>query len=265
MFIRDYLTLKKGTISNIEDLYFDFKSYDMKSHIDRQVLLEDMLKFAKYYRQILKGETSHARLNRKLKQIATIESLVHLPYLLSFFDYASTNNLNETERYEVLDTIENYWARRIICNYPANALQKMFATLHNDILKIYKRHKERDAELLLPYSQILKFILLRKQGTVSFPNDNDVKSAFPTRQIYRIPSNYKFFLFERMENENSPEANDTIVKKMKDGIFTIEQFHVTFAFFGNTWHDRYSKHIFRFHTDGFCKIALHNRTEHLLW
>lgn len=222
MFIRDYLTLKKGTISNIEDLYFDFKSYDMKSHIDRQVLLEDMLKFAKYYRQILKGETSHARLNRKLKQIATIESLVHLPYLLSFFDYASTNNLNETERYEVLDTIENYWARRIICNYPANALQKMFATLHNDILKIYKRHKERDAELLLPYSQVLKFILLRKQGTVSFPNDNDVKSAFPTRQIYRIPSNYKFFLFERMENENSPEANDTIVKKMKDGIFTIE-------------------------------------------
>ena len=45
MFIRDYLTLKKGTISNIEDLYFDFKSYDMKFHIDRQVLLEDMLKF----------------------------------------------------------------------------------------------------------------------------------------------------------------------------------------------------------------------------
>ena len=47
MFIRDYLTLKKGTISNIEDLYFDFKSYDMKSHIDRQILLEEMSKFAK--------------------------------------------------------------------------------------------------------------------------------------------------------------------------------------------------------------------------
>lgn len=124
MFIRDYLTLKKGAISNIDDLYFDFKSYDMESHIDRQVLLEDMLKFAKYYRQILKGETGNTRLDRKLKQIANIESLVHLPYLLSFFDYAETNNLNEDERYKVLDTIENYWARRIICNYPANALQR---------------------------------------------------------------------------------------------------------------------------------------------
>ena len=97
----------------------------MKSHIDRQILLEDMLKFAKYYRQILKGETSHARLNRKLKQIATIESLVHLPYLLSFFDYASTNNLNETEQYEVLDTIENYWAPPDYLQLPLqNALQK---------------------------------------------------------------------------------------------------------------------------------------------
>ena len=221
-FIRDYLTLKNGAISNIEDLYFDFKEYDMNAHIARQDLLADMLKFAKYYRQILKGETGNARIDRKLKQIANIESLVHLPYLLSFFDYADANNLDEKERYEVLDTIENYWARRIICNYPANALQKMFATLQNEILKIYKRHEQRGIELTLPYSQILKYVLLRKQGTASFPNDNDVKTSFPTRQVYRIPASYKFFLFERMENENSPEANDQIVQKMKNGTYTIE-------------------------------------------
>lgn len=222
MFIRDYLTLKKGAISNLEDMYFDFKSYDMNSHIERQSLLEDMLKFAKYYRQILKGDTGNARIDRKLKQIANIESLVHLPYLLSFFDYAVTNGVDEDEFYIVLDTIENYWARRILCNFPANALQKLFATLHNDILKIFKRHEDRNIELNLPYSQILKYILLKKQGTASFPTDNDVRTSFPTRQIYRIPGNYKFFLFERMENGNSPEANDTIVPKMKDGTFTIE-------------------------------------------
>lgn len=45
---------------------------------------------------------------------------------------------------------------------------------------------------------------------------------FPTRQIYRIPISYRYFLFERMENENSPEANDTIVAKMQSGEFTIE-------------------------------------------
>lgn len=222
MFIRDYLTIKRGVISNIEDMYFDFKSYDEEARIERRTLLEDMLKHAQYYRQIVKGETGNARIDRKLKQISYIGTTVHLPFLLSFFDYAVECGLSDDEKYSVLDVVENYWARRIICNYPANAMQKMFAILHTDILKIFKRHEQRQVELSLPYSQILKYMLLRKQGTSAFPTDREVKEMFPTRQIYRIPGSYRNFLFERMENENSPEANDTIVEKMKDGTFTIE-------------------------------------------
>ena len=222
MFIRDYLTIKRGSISNIDDMYFDFKAYDEKEHIERRTLLADMLKYAQYYRQIVKGETGNARIDRKLKQISYIGTTVHLPFLLSFFDYATERNLDEEEKYKVLDTVENYWARRIICNYAANSMQKMLAILHSDILKIYKRHEQRQVELALPYSQMLNYVLLRKQGTSAFPTDHEVKECFPTRQIYRIPSSYRNFLFERMENENSPEANDTIVEKMKDGTFTIE-------------------------------------------
>lgn len=222
MFIRDFLTIEKGVISNIEELYFDFKSYDEENHLERRALLENMLKFARYYRQITKGETGNLRIDRKLKQIANIETTVHMPYLLSFFDYANTHSLSENEVYDVLDVIENYWARRIICNYPANALQKLFSTLHTDIMKIYKRHEKRGVDVTVPYSQLLKFILLKKQGTAAFPIDNEVKEMFPTRQIYRIPNSYRCFLFERMENENSKEANDTIVAKMNSGEFTIE-------------------------------------------
>ena len=222
MFIRDYLTIEKGAISNIEELYFDFKAYDEEKQMERRALLEKMLKFARYYRQITKGETGNPRIDRKLKQIANIGTAVHLPFFLSFFDYAAENGLSEDEKYEVLDVIENYWARRIICNSASNALQKMFAILHTDIMKIYKRHQERENELTLPYSDILKYVLLKKQGTASFPTDNEVKEDFPSRQIYKIPGSYKCFLFERMENENSREANDTIVEKMKSGDFTIE-------------------------------------------
>ena len=222
MFIRDYLTIENGSISNIEDLYFDFKTYDEVNHLERKDLLEKMLKYARFYRQIVKGETGNKRIDRKLWQIGNIGTTVHLPFFLSFFDYATIHELDEDEIFKVLDVVENFWARRIICNYPANALQKMFAILHTDITKIYKRHEERDASLTLPYSEILKYVLLRKQGTASFPSDNEVREQFPTRQIYRIPSSYRYFLFERMENENSPEANDTIVDKMKSGEFTIE-------------------------------------------
>ena len=59
MFIRDYLTIKRGVISNIDDMYFDFKSYDEEARIERRTLLEDMLKHAQFYRQIVKGETGN--------------------------------------------------------------------------------------------------------------------------------------------------------------------------------------------------------------
>ena len=39
MFIRDFLTIERGAISNMEDLYFDFKSYDENNRLDRKGLL----------------------------------------------------------------------------------------------------------------------------------------------------------------------------------------------------------------------------------
>lgn len=190
MFIRDYLTIKNGTISKVDELYFDFKSFDENEHLNRETLLSDMLKFANYYRQICKGETGNKKLDRKLKQIASIGTTVHLPFLLSFFDYAKDNNFDEEEIFKVLDIVENYWARRIICGYPANAMQKLFSMLHTDIMRIYKRHEEKGIPVNCSYSQVMAYILLHKQGTSTFPSNREVSEEFETRQIYRIPSNY---------------------------------------------------------------------------
>ncbi len=222
MFIRDYLTVKSGVISKLDELYFDFKKYDEDNYIEREQLLSDMLVFARYYRQIVKGESGSIRLDRKLKQIASLDSTVHLPFLMSFFEYSNIHDIHEDEIYAVLDIIEGYWARRIICNYPTNALQKMFAILHHDIIKIFSRNKKAGRSLDLPYSNILNHMLLHKQGTVSFPTDMEVKENFATRQVYKMPSSHRYFLFERMENENSPEADDHIVDKMKEGRISIE-------------------------------------------
>lgn len=252
MFIRDYLTIKNGAISNIEELYFDFKLFDENAHLNRKDLLADMLKYAEYYRQIIKGETGNAKIDNKLKHIANIGTTVHLPFLMSFFDYAKELNFEEQEIYTVLDVVENYWARRIICGYPANAMQKLFAMLHSDIMRIYKRHEERNIPVTVPYSQLMTYILLHKQGTSTFPNNREVSEEFETRQIYRIPSNYRYFLFERMENENSPEADDMIVEKMKEGRITIEHIMPQTLTpqwkhdLGENWEEVYEKYLHTF-------------------
>lgn len=222
MFIRDYLTLKRRVISNIDDLYFDFKAYDEKTEMPREGLLADMLKYARYYEMAIKGKTNSDRLNRKLRQLASIGSNVCMPFYLAFFDYADDNDLGEQLRYEVLDVIENYWARRIICNWPANAMSKSFALLHSDILRIYNTHKRRGVDVEVSYVEVMKYIILKKQGTGEFPIDRYVIESFPTRQIYKMPAAYRAFLFERMENLDSKEADVDIIQKLNDNSITIE-------------------------------------------
>ncbi len=222
MFIRDYLTIKQKVISKLEDLYFDFKQYDEEHSIPREELLADMLKFARFYREAGKGETQSAKLNKKLKQLASIGSNVCMPFYMIFLDYAREHELSEDVQYQVFDVIENYWARRIICGWPANVMAKTFALLHSDIMRIYKEHQKRGKEIEVSYAEVMKFVLLKKQGTGVFPSDTNIKENFPQRQIYKLPSSYRTFLFERMENLDSKEYDDAIIEKMNEGKITIE-------------------------------------------
>lgn len=222
MFIRDYLTVKTGEISDITDLYFDFKSYDEKHKIDREDFLADMLKYAQFYNVLIEGKIGEYKTDRKLRQLASIGTSVHMPFLMSFYNHALEHSLSKDEIYEVFHVVENYWARRIMCNCPSNALQKLFSLLHSDVMKIYDRHETRGAELKLPYSDVLKYLLLGKKNTSRFPDDTEVKEWFEKREVYKMYSNYKYFLFERMENMDNPEADDEIIEKMRQGRISIE-------------------------------------------
>lgn len=222
MFIRDYLTIKQKVISKLDDLYFDFKQYDEENGIPRRELLEDMLKFARFYRQAGKAETNSDSLNKKLRQLASIGSNVCMPFYMTFLDYAQEHQLSESTQYQVFDIIENYWARRIICGWPANVMAKTFALLHSDVMRIYKEHEKRNIAMEASYAEVMKYILLKKQGTGVFPTDTSIRENFPTRQIYKLPASYRAFLLERMENLNSREYDSNIIEKMNKGNITIE-------------------------------------------
>ena len=222
MFIRDYLTIKNNVISSQEELYFDFKRFDEDEMMPREELLEDMLKYSRYYRQAGKGETGKARIDGKLRQVASIGSNVCRPFYMQLLDYANENALSEDVLYDVFDVVENYWARRIICGWPANVMQKTFALLHSDIMRIYRNHQKRNMEVPVSYVEVMKYILLKKQGTGEFPSDVYVDESFPQRQVYKMPPSYRAFLLERMENQNSKERDDQIIQKMEDGRISIE-------------------------------------------
>ena len=220
MFIRDYLTLQKKKIATEGKLYQEFKAYITQGGLNKLLVLQDMLPYAREYQKVITANAGSKALNRKLQELCTLDSTIAMPFYTSFLLYADTKEMSDTQKYDVLDLIENYWARRIICGYPSNALNKVFSTLHSDILNLIKRYTNIDANPI-EYIEALKYVLIQKQGTSTFPKDKEVCEKFQTRDIYHLPQQYRYFLFERMENQDGKEITD-VVTKMKEGEVSIE-------------------------------------------
>lgn len=240
-FVRDYLTMKQGKIGRIDKIYFIFKEYAENEGISRAELLEEMHHYAKIYSQIDNANMSVDKLNRKLNQVRTLDSTVAYPFYMAFFDYAEKNDLSDEEKYRVLDIIEAYWARRIICNLPSNALNKVFATLHRDVLNNMNKAVEGTSPT---YTDVLIYLLLKKGRSSVFPKDDEVKEDFATRQVYKMPANLRMFILERMENRDSKECHD-VVKQLTEKTISIE--HIMPQTLSDKWKDALGEEWERIH------------------
>ena len=208
-FVRDYLTMKQGKIGRIDKIYFIFKDYAESSPMDRSVLMEEMYHYAQIYHQINNAETGVEKLDRKLKQLRTLDSTIMYPFFMAFFDYAEKYGLSVDERYKVLDIVEAYFARRIICNLPSNALNKVFATLHKDVMNQIERNTTSQGGEPY-YIDVLTYMLLNKARSSVFPRDEEVRTEFAVRQVYKIPTPNRLFILERLENQDNKERHDVV-------------------------------------------------------
>ena len=240
-FVRDYLTMKQGKIGRIDKIYFIFKEYAENEMASRAELLEEMHHYAKIYAQIDNADMGIDKIDRKLNQVRTLDSTVAYPFYMAFFDYAEKNSLSDEEKYRVLDIVESYWARRIICNLPSNALNKVFATLHRDVINNLSKAIEGTTPT---YTDVLIYLLLKKGRSSVFPKDDEVKEDFSTRQVYKMPTNLRMFILERMENRDSKECHD-VVKQLTEKTISIE--HIMPQTLSDKWKEALGEEWERIH------------------
>lgn len=203
-FVRDYLTMKRGRVANEKRIYFEFKDYCQKSGGGKMAVLKDMRHYAEIYHSIVNASTGNTRLDQKLREMDIMRSTVAYPYYMAFFNYADEKGFTADGKREVIDLMENYLIRRVICKMPSNALNKVFATLHGDVLRIMGESKDER------YTAALKYCLRDKSGSASFPSDSQIWEEFPRRDVYNMDKRQRLFLFERLENRNNRERHDVV-------------------------------------------------------
>lgn len=135
--------------------------------------------------------------------------------------YASESHLGENDIWNVLNLVETYLARRIVCGLPSNTLTQVFCALHKDVMRSYEEYAKENKPLTATYAEVLTFHILRRDGNYSIPGDNLFKQEILTYDIYHLPKPYQVFLFERLENGNNKEFID-VATEMKQSEATIE-------------------------------------------
>lgn len=95
---------------------------------------------------------------------------------------------------QLWQTILAYVVRRLLCEMPTNALNKVFATMAKDV--------ERYSEMSL--SEKVVCVLSVKKGKAIFPNDNILKEHMMTRNAYKFP--HIKFVLEQIERSKSKET-----------------------------------------------------------
>lgn len=214
-FVRDYLSLKQGRIPVIDNVYPTFKEFieNPKAPMAVPEILAEMVSYAKINQEFMLATKYSPKVCAILKRLSQMDMSVINSFLMAFFKYAEENNEQDDTYIKVLLAIESFIFRRQVCSYGTNALNKIFCTLHKDVLKL---KAETDV-----YADVCNYILLNKKGSSKYPDDIEFKKALLTRNIYSMSPKNKMYLFDRLENRESKERVE-VIKSLTDGIFSVE-------------------------------------------
>ena len=211
-FVRDYLSVKLQSIPQQKKVYFYFKDFVESNHIESELLLTEMLAYAKRYKILLDGQTDNKKLNSCIDRLNRLETSVTRPYFLEVLRLYDENILTLTQVQEIFQTVESYLFRRAMCGLPTNALNKIFHMLHRDIVR-YDGTEDN-------YVEKFKYALMSKKESARFPNDDEFITAFSERPVYLMKKN-NVYILERFENFGTDETND-VYGKCDDGTYSIE-------------------------------------------
>lgn len=214
-FVRDYLSIKQQVTPTVSNVYQSFKSFSETAALPVDVLLTDLLRYARFFKKLLtcKSGLNEQKLDDCLYRLMRLEIVVTRPFLMEVLRLHQDGKITTDDVSDIFFITENYLFRRNICEVPTNALNKIFLNLNKEIIR-YDNTTD---------NYVAKFIyaLLSKKESGRFPDDAEFTSALAEKQVYQMRGKYKAYLFERFENYGTIETKD-VYTHLDNNVYTIE-------------------------------------------
>ncbi len=204
-FIRDYLTMKENNIPKQNEVYIAFKSYVSKIDNNAEYLLKDLLYYANIYSKFLYLDYKNKYIKQVIKELRDLKVTVAFPCLLNIFNDLDKCVIDDEILIKSILLIRNYVFRRLVCEYNTNVLNKVFMTLHKELVAI-ENYKQN-------YYECLASILIDKRGKAIFPRNNEFKQYFISKNIYKFQNKkYLLYALESFENKELVPFSDLSIE-----------------------------------------------------
>ncbi len=190
-FMRDYLTIKQGSIPNLDKVYTTFKMFHRSTTVAAIAeILADIGRYAKHFEKMAFEKEDDREIRHVLQDINTLKVDVAYPFLLEVYDDYANKLLSREDFIAILKLVESYVFRRAVCGVPTNSMNKIFVALAKEI---DKQH----------YLESVQAIFLQKDSQRRFPRDEEFRAAFMVKDMYNFHS-CKYML-RKLENHDRKE------------------------------------------------------------
>lgn len=191
-FMRDYLSVKTGSIPRINQVYEAFKSYIFSGKAASTIteIVKDIYTYSDYYVNMVLHKEPDKLLCEAFKRISQLRVDVSYPFLLPLYNDYVNGTLSKDDFHSALCLVESYVFRRAICGIPTNSMNKTFATLY----KSFDNTK---------YLEGLQAAFLLLESYKRFPNDTEFSVFIQSKDVYNFRS--RNYLLSRLENYTRKE------------------------------------------------------------
>ncbi len=244
IFIKHYLTmLNKQPVAD-KQIYTDFKKHVGENK--DETVLKNLLKFSKFYKNIILPGFKNELLNESIKNINKLEVTTSYPFLLELMDWHEQKIIDDAVLLQITSIIESFIFRRSICGIAPNSLNGIFAALASRI-KLYKNYETNILETF-------KYLMISGEYSIAFPSDYNVKESLVVKNVYKMQQKNKDYLFQSLENFDNKEPvllnNLTIEHIMPQTLSRAWKKEL-----GDNWQETHEKYL---HTIGNLTLTGYN-------
>lgn len=183
----DYLNLKMDGFPKESDAYEYFKKIYVEGKYDNEGMLKEILHYGKLYHTFCYGDKSYSRrVNELLLGLRYLKQTTCYLFMYPVFVDYEKGIIDMDTLEKVLEFLQNYSIRRIVCEINSNSLRGLYKSLYN---RLYSVETNKNS-----YYDTLVSFFMQITSKDALPEDKHFVECLKYNNLYRKNACCKFLL-----------------------------------------------------------------------